>query len=254
MFTVESSLLAGARWTDSSWHYLGVIAELLRPPVRAVEAFEDPTDTALYAEEEVAVANAVEKRRREFATGRECARQALKALGHPPTPIPVGSHGEPLWPSGIVGSITHCAGYRACAVAKVNDFIAIGIDAEPHQPLPDGVLAAIATPEELPLVRDLEIRAPTVRWDRVLFSAKESVYKAWASLYGRSLDFEDALVRVDPDGSFCAHLMITRPPQAPGEFVPLSGQWLARDGLVLTAITLRDHREATPDSPGAETR
>ena len=77
-------------------------------------------------------------------TGRALARQALAAIGIAPVPIPSGPQGEPRWPSGIVGSITHCAGYRACAVGHADSFAALGIDAERDVPLKDGVWETVA--------------------------------------------------------------------------------------------------------------
>ena len=79
---------------------------------------------------------------------RACAREALARLGVPAQPIPTGSRGEPLWPDGIVGSITHCDGYRACAVAAAADWLTIGVDAELDESLPDGLIGDIALPEE----------------------------------------------------------------------------------------------------------
>ncbi|MDK1493915.1 hypothetical protein QN219_28415 [Sinorhizobium sp. 7-81] len=99
-------------------------------------------------EEESAVVSAVESRRREFAIGRTCARSALSKLGFPPCAIPGGPHRAPLWPSGIVGSITHCAGFCAAAVALQEDYVALGIDAEVDEELPSGVLAIISVDEE----------------------------------------------------------------------------------------------------------
>src|ERR1022692_2231466 len=80
--------------------------------------------------------------------------EALARLGLPPVPIVPGLRGAPQWPSGIVGSMTHCAGYRASAVARMQDMLILGLDAEPDHRLPDGVLDAIATADE---------RAGTVR-------------------------------------------------------------------------------------------
>src|SRR5206468_2745795 len=109
----------------------------------------------LFPEEEALIAAAVDKRRREFATARGCARSALAALGIEPAPILAGERGAPRWPPGIVGSITHCAGYRAAAVSSARDMITIGLDAEPDQVLPDGVLNAISLPGERSRLRDL---------------------------------------------------------------------------------------------------
>ena len=79
---------------------------------------------------------------------RTCARIALGRLGLPPAPLLSGPKREPLWPDGVVGSITHCDGYRAVAVARADQLASIGIDAEPHAELPAGILARIALPAD----------------------------------------------------------------------------------------------------------
>jgi 4'-phosphopantetheinyl transferase EntD len=216
-----------------------MIAEILPAAVVAVEARSDPPDVVLFAAEQAVLGRAVAKRRREFTTARDCAHRALTVLGLPPLPIPSGPRGEPRWPMGIVGSITHCHGYRACAVARASELLALGIDAEPNEPLPAGVLGAIARPEELPQLCQLAHTTPAVHWDRLLFSAKESVYKAWFPLTRQELGFEDAVLAIDPRaGSFTARLLVPAPPAADVRPRTLSGRWLVRDGLVLTAIAL----------------
>ncbi|HMG42357.1 MAG TPA: 4'-phosphopantetheinyl transferase superfamily protein [Acidimicrobiales bacterium] len=199
-------------------------------PRLAVSAEErhDPPEAVLLPAEDAIVARAVPERRREFATGRLCARRALARLGLPPGAILAGPAGQPLWPDGIVGSITHCAGYRAAAVARSGDVGALGIDAEPHAPLPDGVLDTVASDDERAHLHRLAGREPDVRWDRLLFSAKESAYKAWYPTGGRILEFEEATVALDPDGTLSVRLV---------DGTTLAGRWLVADGLVLTVAT-----------------
>jgi 4'-phosphopantetheinyl transferase EntD len=217
-----------------------VIEQILPACVIAVEAFEDAMEAELFPEEELMLGRAVEKRRREFTTARMCARAALGQLGFPPMPILTGERGEPLWPAGTVGSITHCEGYRACAVARSSEVLTVGIDAEPNAPLPDGLLADIARPEELPALGRLAQDSPGVSWDRLLFSAKESVYKAWFPLAKRWLGFEDAVVAFDPStGTFTARLLVSGPQLEDGPLRGLSGRWVTRDGVLATAIALR---------------
>jgi 4'-phosphopantetheinyl transferase EntD len=214
-----------------------VIAELLPPAARAAEAFGDDGEVGLSAAEERAVARAVEKRRREFATGRACARRALELLGLPAQPVPAGERGEPLWPAGVVGSITHCHGYRGCAVGRADELLTIGIDAEPHESLPDGLLGDVAAPAEAEMLRRLAAGAPEIHWDRLLFSAKEAVYKAWFPLARRWLGFEDAALEIDAGRrSFAARLLVPGPMVAGAELRGFEGRWQVRDGLVLTAI------------------
>src|SRR5829696_6355628 len=112
--------------------------------VRVVEAYDDLVPVALFPEECAVIASAVEKRQREFATVRYCARAALAKLGVPPSPLLPGDRGAPNWPDGIVGSMTHCERFRAAAVARSSEVLTIGIDAEPNDHLPEGVLPLIA--------------------------------------------------------------------------------------------------------------
>jgi len=214
-----------------------VIEEILPPAVAAAEEFGDRPDAVLFPAEQAVIARAVERRRREFTTGRACARAALARLGQPPVAILPGERGSPGWPPGFVGSITHCAGYRAAAVGKAAEVLAIGLDAEPDQPLPDGVLGVISLEAERASLLDLARSAPGTNWDRLLFCAKESVYKAWFPLTGRWLGFEQAHITLDPaGGTFTARLLVPGPEVDGRELTAFDGRWLARDGLILAAI------------------
>ncbi|HXS48455.1 MAG TPA: 4'-phosphopantetheinyl transferase superfamily protein [Solirubrobacterales bacterium] len=214
--------------------------ERILPASAAVVATRgDRTDEVLFAEEEVAIGRAVEKRRREFTTARACARTALAQLGFPPQAIASDPRGAPQWPPGVVGSITHCDGYRGCAVAHSADLLAIGVDAERNEPLPDGLLGDIALPEERAMLRTLAEEGSEIHWDRLLFSAKESVYKAWYPLAGKWLGFEDAIVVIDPSTqTYLARLLVPGPTVAGRELSGFAGRWIAGDGLIFTAIAM----------------
>jgi 4'-phosphopantetheinyl transferase EntD len=216
-----------------------LIEEILPAPVVAAEEFGDVPDVVLFPEEEAAIAKAVDKRRREFSTARACARAALAKLGLPPVPIIPGLRGAPQWPPGVVGSITHCAGYRACAVARNDEVITIGLDAEPHDKLPVGVLDAISSATERARLAALTAAIPNVCWDRMLFSAKESVYKAWFPLTRRWLGFEEASVDIDPvAGMFTAQLLTSGPVVNGAVLTGFEGRWLVRNCLIATAIAI----------------
>ncbi len=203
-------------------------------------------------------------RRQEFARARICAHAAVARLGHLPEPIPIGPRREPRWPAGLVGSITHCAGYRAAAVARAADVVAIGLDAEPDQPLPAGITRLAFTDA------DRAGSGPMARfrnWDRVAFSARESVFKAWFAVTGRWLDFADVTLFLAPDGPWSGDFTATVGADVPGagELVRACGtagltgrfQWAPvwAPDLVLTAVTLR-HRPARdqPAPPPAITQ
>jgi 4'-phosphopantetheinyl transferase EntD len=208
------------------------IRTILPDGVAAAERFGDPPDVVPFPEEADAVRHAVASRRREHATVRHCARIALAELGLPPAAVLSGPNREPLWPAGIVGSMTHCDGYRAAALGRTDQFASIGIDAETHAALPDGVLGAIARADELPRLDDLAERRPDVSWDRLAFSAKESAFKAWYPLAREWLGFEEATVLIDPEGTLSVEI------HRPGPIAHMDGQWLVSGGLVLTSIVI----------------
>ncbi|GII96961.1 4'-phosphopantetheinyl transferase family protein [Sinosporangium siamense] len=220
----------------------GLLGALLPSAAASYELFHDAVDPDLHPEarlfpdEEAAIARAVERRRHEFVTVRVCARRALATLGFGPVPVVPGEARAPIWPPGIVGSMTHCKGYRACVVAWDHELATVGIDAEPAGPLPDGVLEAVSLPEERTRIKRLKAADATVPWEKLLFSAKEAVYKAWFPLQRRWLGFEEADIAFHPDGTFSARLLVPGPVVG-GETLPgFTGRWLAGQGLVLTVI------------------
>jgi 4'-phosphopantetheinyl transferase EntD len=217
-----------------------VIEEIVPKSAACAESFGEPLGTGLFPAEETLVARATEKRRLEFTTGRECARSALSALGVPAAPILRGYRGAPQWPDGMVGSIAHCAGYCAAAVARAQDLVTVGLDAEPNAPLPGGVLELVSLPAERARLRDLTATAPGISWDRMLFCAKEAVYKAWFPLTGQWLGFADADITIDPaGGTFSARLLVPVPvPDAAPLGDGFTGRWLASADLILTAIAV----------------
>ena len=216
-----------------------MLERLLPPPVVVVESRGEIDDAALFPEEAEVVAGAVERRQLEFATGRACARAALGRLGFEPGPIPSGPRGAPQWPAGIVGSITHCDGFRACALARSEEVVSLGVDAEVHAALPPGLLADIALPEERGRLEALRRAEPQVHWDRLLFSAKESVYKAWFPLTERWLGFEDASLTIDPRrAGFSARLLVPGPALDGRALTGFSGGWSVGEGLIATAIAV----------------
>ncbi|GAA2775333.1 4'-phosphopantetheinyl transferase family protein [Saccharopolyspora taberi] len=214
-----------------------MIEELLPDGPSWAEAFDDPADATLFPEEEAVIARAVDKRRREFTTARHCARRAMAGLGVAPAPLLPGERGAPKWPDGVVGSMTHCAGYRAAVVGQAGKVLTVGIDAEPHGPLPDGVLDVVSRPAERAQLHDLSTTDPDTHWDRILFSCKESVYKAWFPLTGEWLGFDDAELSFDAgSGEFTARLLKTGHSAEGEPLTGFHGRWLVGNDLVVSAI------------------
>ena len=233
----------------------GLIAGLLPPAVAAAESAGRRSGAVprLFPAEEAALRTAGPRRRAEFTAGRACARAALAGLGLPAAPVLAGRAGEPRWPTGVTGSITHTAGYQACAVGRTADVAAIGIDAEPDAPLPAGLIESIATAPELAWIsRHVAVTAlPSaawaahipppaapggVSWDRLLFSAKEAARKLWYPLTGQWPGFREVTVGLATNGTFTACLPSPGPAGGNGRMTQLTGRWLARDGLIVTAI------------------
>jgi 4'-phosphopantetheinyl transferase EntD len=218
-----------------------LLSEVLPDKVAAAEIYDDPPDLAPLPEEEPLIAKSVAKRRSEFITVRHCARVALGELGVPPAPILKGDKGEPCWPDGIVGSLTHCTGYRGAVVGRSAAVRSVGIDAEPHDVLPKGVLEAISLPAER---AEIPRALPAgLHWDRILFCAKEATYKAWFPLTKRWLGFEDAHITFGVDasgaaGTFESVILIDGETLSGPPLTKLEGRWSVEQALVLTAIVL----------------
>lgn len=217
-----------------------MIERILPSQVTSAESFGDDPAAELSPGERLVIARATESRRREFATGRACARAALARLGLPPAEVLPKPGGAPQWPEGVTGSITHCPGYRAAAVALTRDVVSLGVDAEPDEALPDhGMLELIALEDERVRLAELAAAMPGVCWDRLLFSAKESVYKTWFPLARCWLGFESADIVIDPrEGSFSVRLLVEGPCVNGEPLTRLSGRWLADQGFLVTAVVL----------------
>jgi 4'-phosphopantetheinyl transferase EntD len=216
-----------------------VIEEILPLSVAAAESRTDLSDGHLYPEEEALMLRAADQRRREFTTVRSCARDALAKLGLPPTPILRGEDGAPIWPAGVVGSMTHCTAYRAAVVARASAVCSVGVDAEPNEPLPPDVIDVVAREDERAWVSCLQATRPEVNWDRLLFSAKESVFKTWYPMNRRWLDFNQIAITIEPvGGTFSVGLVDSSATSVASVLTSFAGRWLARDGLLLTAIAV----------------
>jgi 4'-phosphopantetheinyl transferase EntD len=184
------------------------------------------------------IERAVAKRRREFAAGRLLARRLLRRLGMPESFALVnGEDRAPVWPDGVVGSISHTRTWAAVALARVGDVVSLGCDLEHDKPLDEGVLRRICLPTEREWIASL----PAERRGNLamlVFSAKEAAYKAQYPLTRRVLDFADFAVVFDLEGgSFSAEFQTAIAPWKRGD--TLSGRWRTADGMVATAVTIR---------------
>ena len=178
------------------------------------------------------VAGAVEKRLREFATGRQLARRALAQLGFAPQPLVTGPDRAPRWPDGAVGSIAHTDGLCLAVCARRADWRSLGVDIEPDRPLADELQSYVLRPEELERVG---AESGADRAALATFCAKEAVYKCQYPLSNQMLEFHDVRVELDATGSFTAEILVA-PTGAPWRLV--HGKLALTSGHLFAAAAL----------------
>ena len=200
----------------------GLIAQVSVPGLFGMEVDDLGQTLPSHPEEEVYVADSMATRQREFLLGRFCARAALALMGKKHVAIARGASGAPVWPAGIVGSITHTQGYAAAIVGDSAYFAGMGVDAE---------RVGGVTPLLYPKLFDCQERAALAAMDQdrqalvstILFSAKESYFKAWSPLNGKPLSFPNIHIALDGE-RFRAN--------------ENHGHVAFADGLVVTALAL----------------
>jgi 4'-phosphopantetheinyl transferase EntD len=214
---------------------LGAAIQALLPD-GASGAYADPSETPgpLAPAEAAGVSRAVAARQEEFARGRWCARRALTELGIAEAVLPIGSDRAPVWPPGVVGSITHCDGFVGAVVALRGLVQSVGFDVEPASRLRRDLVPFICTPAETAWVEEAR-SCDAVVWPKVLFSAKEAIHKCVWPLSGIMLDFRDVTVAVAPSrGTFAARLNVRSHGGLP-DFARISGRFAVTSHFVLTS-------------------
>jgi 4'-phosphopantetheinyl transferase EntD len=162
-------------------------------PSFASFAVSPPATTvpAVAPDEEHLLSDAMVPARKEaFARGRAAAHAALRSLGLDHGPVLTGPGREPRWPAGASGSISHAAGFGIALVALTVYTDGVGVDLEQLRHAPE-LWDQVPRPEERTWLERLE---PGEREAGVLalFSAKESVFKAFFPRSGSFFGFEMA--------------------------------------------------------------
>lgn len=208
----------------------GQLSERLGPGVGVACTGVDGDPQALYPEEFETIRQAVPRRQREFAAGRQAARQAMAQIGWPPAAIPSAADRSPIWPEGLTGSISHTRHACVAVVGPCEDISAIGIDLEDDVAMEPALWSTICTPAEAAFVstRPAEIRGRLVTW---LFSAKEAFYKWQYPRTRRMLEFQDVHVRLTHPG-FPTHFQVAvtgdpSEPHAEGHCMTCQDQFVA---------------------------
>lgn len=147
------------------------------------------------------VAKAVDKRKREFATARALAREALARFGHAEVEVLSAPDRAPIWPAGIAGSISHCDTRAVVAIARRERSGTVGVDVEHRDELKRELWKTVFLEREIAyLDRAFAEPARRGRFALALFSAKEALYKAqypWSETF---MGFHDLLVELEPSG------------------------------------------------------
>jgi 4'-phosphopantetheinyl transferase EntD len=152
-------------------------------------------DIPLFFEEEKILSEHVsEKRRKEFVLGRRACHLALSQIGFL-KPVLKGERGEPLWPSGVLGSISHCDDFAAVAVVPQHKYKAVGLDIEKTtRDIDIDLIELISDPSEKILCGNSK------QFVIELFSAKEAIYKALFPLVKNYIDFRDVTLKQNTNG------------------------------------------------------
>lgn len=199
------------------------LQQVLGPDIGIGVADPAGGDDDLWPAEKAIIARAVPKRRAEFAAGRRAAREAMTVLAVEPTAILQGADRAPLWPAGMVGSIAHCDTCAIAAVARDADRQSLGIDIEPATPLDAGLIDIVCTQAE----RDWLATQPKPGLAaKMIFSAKEAVYKAQYPLTQQVIGFDAVTLVMTLDG-FDVQSDLNLP--------KLKGMILIQNGLILSA-------------------
>ena len=189
----------------------------------------------LFPQEAELLEKAVDKRVREFSTGRVLARAALKELGHAASPILIGDQRKPLWPDGISASITHSQQICAVVAARSKTVRGIGLDLEGARGVGNDVARYVSTADEL--ARNAN-EVPGAALNAVVFSIREAIFKAYYPLTGAYLNFGDVSLDLDGrDGRFVARIINDEQPALLGQRW-IDGHFLVTDQLVLSLVVV----------------
>lgn len=217
--------------------------ELFPPGALAAEMREPGDPAALLPGEKQYHRGAVQKRAQEFAAGRACARRLLAEFGIVDFPVKVAADRQPLWPEGLVGSITHTSGFCAAVVARKQSLSAVGIDSEVAGSVKAELWRGICTPSEIAWLRSLPQGEQTAA-ATLIFSAKEAFYKCQYPLVGERLNFNDATVEPAwgaARGVFTIHanrsIALARHAS-----LPLQGRFLFHEQFVTTGLAVQRAR------------
>lgn len=179
---------------------------------------------------------AVPRRRAEWLAGRRCAGEALRLLTGKTVYPGMGEDRAPIWPAGVVGSISHSGDVAVAIALRKGACRGVGIDVErvlDAQETPGIALQAMTALERRRLEGGLDPFLVTLA-----FSAKESLFKALHPMLRRPLSFDSSeLVAWREDGTAILRLREELSPTFPaGREIDVRFGRL--HGLLLTCVQL----------------
>jgi enterobactin synthetase component D len=162
------------------------------PSLRSFTLVQDLSSFNESMMEQVAIpsslSNATKNRQLEFCRGRALAMECLKKIGRSPEQIKRGRNREPIWPSGIVGSISHTKELVVAVVGEKKDILTLGVDLEQIGRVRKDVCRMIKNNDDLDSCEFIDEKV----FHTILFSSKESLYKALYPEVKKFFGFEDA--------------------------------------------------------------
>ena len=214
-----------------------MIASLFDDSVAVHTASLDQEPVPVLGEESAYLEAMRQSRKREFSHGRASARSALHRLGVAAGPIPRDDQRVPVWPEGFLGSITHCDGFVAAAVAPVSRVVGLGIDAECIGRVDSTLTRSICSPEEEAHFLGFDHIAK-LDWRTLVFSAKESFYKAWYPATRTPLGFTEVELLLLPDESrFVITVGLEKAGLAPWG-ATASGRYIVGENHIVTGVVV----------------
>lgn len=130
-------------------------------------------------------------RQSEFLAGRYAAKVALAAISEKLylEQVAIGERKEPIFPKGLIGTLTHSDTIVMCAVTSSKNLRFVGIDIEPIMTKTDfsGIGGKVYFSRELQLLTAKGISKEIAA--TLIFSAKESIFKAFSNQIHHGIDF-----------------------------------------------------------------
>lgn len=212
------------------------IARLFPGGVAAAEVHGRVAVDSLLPAERACVARAASSRAEDFAAGRLCAHEVLRALGLPRRPLVARQDRVPVWPPGAIGAISHTGDYCVAVAARTTDLLSLGIDAERIDRIQSRLWPRLLRTEEMDALRQLS-PSRQARIAAAMFSAKEAFYKCQYPLTRSWLGFHDVAVQVSDDS--CDFTITVRAADHPAFcLAPMQGRFALAGALVVAGVAL----------------